>query len=249
MSRYARALASVYPVLFGGRKYSRSLLSLFGSSIVAYWPLWEASGSVAYDISGNGRNGSYTGVTLGQPGIGDGHTCPQFDGANDYANVYSASLNTAFPRTAGSILMWAKVSAAGVWTDGTLRRLFDFFIDGNNFLILARTATNNQMQLSYRANGAATENIITSAYPLTTWLHLAGTWDSVADEFKFYVNANLIDTTTTIGGALTGNLSSVQAVLGATSTVPSGVWDGYLAHALLLDRAATPAEIAMVASL
>ncbi|MFV1969356.1 MAG: hypothetical protein ACC628_28375, partial [Pirellulaceae bacterium] len=58
--------------------------------------MWEASGSISDDLSPQGNDGAYTGVTLGQPGIGDGRTCPLFDGANDYNNIYSAALNTDF---------------------------------------------------------------------------------------------------------------------------------------------------------
>ena len=50
--------------------YSEKVLAL---SPIAYWPLWEAAGAVAEDISGNGFDGAYTGVTLGQTGIGDGN--------------------------------------------------------------------------------------------------------------------------------------------------------------------------------
>ena len=48
------------------------------------------------DISGNGFDGAYTGVTLGQDGIGDGNTCPLFDGANDFLDFYSAGFSSAF---------------------------------------------------------------------------------------------------------------------------------------------------------
>lgn len=53
------------PLLGGG--YSDKVRSIFGTSLIAYWPLWETSGSVAYDISGNARNGAYSGITF--PGV------------------------------------------------------------------------------------------------------------------------------------------------------------------------------------
>jgi len=49
---------------------------------IAYWPMDEQSGTVAVDQSGNGRNGAYTAVTLGQPGMGDGRTAASFDASS-----------------------------------------------------------------------------------------------------------------------------------------------------------------------
>lgn len=46
---------------------------------VAYWPLWDIKGDIARDISGNGLAGTYYGVTLCQPGIGDGSCSALFD--------------------------------------------------------------------------------------------------------------------------------------------------------------------------
>ena len=85
----------------------------------------EGYGTVAGDLSANGndgtitagdwgaypasdnaegtaaRNGVYTGVTLGQSVAP--FTAPLFDGVNDFNNIYSASLATAFDATAGTL--------------------------------------------------------------------------------------------------------------------------------------------------
>ena len=105
-------------VLAGGG-YSDKVL---GYSPIAYWPLWEASGATAEDISGNGFDGAYTGVTLGQEGIGDGNTCPLFDGANDYVDIYSAGFAGALMRLRVPLTGWMKVFNAGVWTDSEWQR-------------------------------------------------------------------------------------------------------------------------------
>jgi hypothetical protein len=237
-------------LLMGARNehYSRLVRNTRRASLVGYWPLFDPSGSVAVDYSGQtGRNGAYSGVTFGQVGIGDGHQCPLF--ATSYVNVYSAALNTAFPRAAGTIQAWAKVLNAGVWTDGLQHRIVDFGIDTNNFVLVRLTSGANQIGCQYKANGATTETINTTAYALTTWLHVGVTWDTVADQLKFYVNGVLIATNTTIGGALTGDLSSGIAVLGAGSITPTFPWSGYLAHAALWNAALSAGEIARLARL
>ena len=62
------------------------------SSLIGFWLQNEAAGGVSFDHSGYGRDGAYTGVTLGQPGIGDGSTAAGYDGINDFNNIYSADL-------------------------------------------------------------------------------------------------------------------------------------------------------------
>ena len=77
--------------------YIQKVLGIEPGNLIAYWPMSEPSGGIAINAEGTAaRNGAYTGVTLAQPGIGDGNTCPLFDGANDFNNVYSASLDAAF---------------------------------------------------------------------------------------------------------------------------------------------------------
>ena len=99
--------------------YYEKVLGIQSANMLAYWPVWEASGAVADNIEGTAaRDGAYTGVDLGQPGIGDGNTCPWWDGANDYCNIYSTSLRDAFNGAEGTIACWAKVNSAAVWTDG-----------------------------------------------------------------------------------------------------------------------------------
>ena len=90
---------------------------------IAYWMMDEKQGAVSYDMvtarNTGARNGAYTGVTLGQPGIGDGNTSPLFDGANDFTNIYSASFNAAFNGAEGTLGIWMRVFNVAVWTDGT----------------------------------------------------------------------------------------------------------------------------------
>jgi hypothetical protein len=234
------------PVLFG-QTYQRKILNLFGASMIAYWPLWEPSGSIANDISGNARNGSYTGVTLGQPGIGDGHTCPLFDGAADLVNVYSAGLAGAFSGAAGSLMAWGKVSGAGVWTDGVARYLVRFAVDANNYISLEKRTVNNTLRALYSAGGAAKGG--SPAFSGLTWFHFAITWDKNAGadgEVLVFLNGAQSGVTQTTLGVWNGALAATTTVIGALNTTPSSVWSGLLAHVLVLDRAATPTEIASV---
>ena len=44
------------------KSYARKLRALFGPSIIAYWPLDEAGGTLALDLSGNGLHASHKGA-------------------------------------------------------------------------------------------------------------------------------------------------------------------------------------------
>ena len=77
---------------------------------VAFWMLNETSGTTAYDSSGNGYNGTYTGgFTLGQPGIPAGGNGVKFDGSSGCINLPNISaLGTSF-----TLEGWYKTSTTG----------------------------------------------------------------------------------------------------------------------------------------
>jgi hypothetical protein len=212
---------------------------------IAYWPLAEPSGSVATDESGNSRNGAYTGVDLGQTGIGDGRTCPLFDGTNDYTDIYSASLASAFNKDEGTAAIWLKVAEAGVWTDATTRRLLVLQADANNRILLTKGSTNNQLVIAYTAGGTTEQVTITASS--TAWLHLAMTWSKAADEVKAYFNGTQSGSTQATLGTWSGSLASTTTLLGAISKTPTQVWNGYLAHAAIWTTPLSAAQIATLA--
>src|SRR5215469_8556155 len=68
-------------------EYSNAVISL---NPVGFWPLNETSGTTAFDVSGNGNNGTYqSGVTLGAAGVPN----PPFVGfaTNSVASGFSGS--------------------------------------------------------------------------------------------------------------------------------------------------------------
>lgn len=77
---------------YDGLRYARRILVTRPQNLIGYWPMWEGNGVVSFDNSPNGYDGAYTGVTLAQPGIGDGRYSAFFDGVNDFNNIYSAGL-------------------------------------------------------------------------------------------------------------------------------------------------------------
>ena len=220
--------------LFGGAKsYMDKVLGTQPGNLILYHPMNEPSGSVAKDYSAEGNVGAYTGVTLGQPGIGDGNTCPFFDGANDFNHMYSAGLNADFNGKEGTIACWAKVNAAGIWTDSTARFGIGLYIDGNNFVYISRRTTNNNLQFLYQA-GAVYSIENDSGHSETDWMHLALTFSKSAGttgEVKSYFNGSQVGLTKINLGTWAGNLNANQTNVGCSdNSGPTSVWHGWLAH-------------------
>lgn len=224
------------------RTYSQSIKGMFGSSIIAFWPLTEQLGSTAFDIV-NGRNGSYVGVDLSTTPGPKGSGAPFFDGTNDYVNIFGASLASAFNGAAGTFQAWFKVSAASVWTDGTVRVIGRFLADGNNFVDILKPASNNQIQFRYKAGVVAAASVVTNVSSPTGWVSVGITWDKNANEVKAYVNGVQVETTQTASGVWAGAPAAATTNLGVATQAPTSPWKGWLAQSLLLNRAATPAEM------
>lgn len=237
---FAKAVRPAFDA--GAIAYSQKVLGLFGSSLIAYWPLSEASGSTANDISGNGRNGAYTGVDLGQSGIGDGKTSPYFDGVNDYVDIYSAGLASAFNGAEGSLLLWFKVYAASVWSDATLRYMVEIKADSSNQLYILKHTIANRISFYYVAGGTS-KNINATGLTSLLFFSLGFTWSKSNNRLRAYVSGIQSGTDQTGLGTWAGVPAATNTLIGAYSKNPTYVTSGYLAHALILNREATPAEM------
>jgi hypothetical protein len=140
-----------------------------------------------------------------------------------------------------------------VWTDATARRLVRISVDGSNYVLILRTSTNNQLLCEYSA-GATVKSRNISSITSTDWIFLAFTGSKSADVTKGYM-ALLGAPAAQQGAAQTGLgtwagvLASTNTVIGASTTTPSLVWSGQIAHVALFGRALTEANILGLATL
>lgn len=232
------------------QSYISKVLGIESADLIAYWPMNELSGAVAVNVEGTAaRNGAYTGVTLGQTGIGDGNACPLFDGANDYCDVHSASLNTAFSGVAGTVQIWGK-PPVGAWTDGVSRRLIQIYVDGNNRIYIGKSSANNAILFLYVAGGTAESVTINNVGPSIDWKPYVITWDFNAGangEVKAYISGVQVDVTKTNLGVWAGNLD-INATNIGSNLHPTNVWDGLLAHVPIWTKALSATQIANLAT-
>ena len=92
--------------------YHLRVKNLFGSALIAYWPLWETSGTVATDVSGNARHGAHVNDALNNLTFPFGRGIPHFDGTNDYINAYTTGLRDAFSGAEGFVSAWVRMDEA-----------------------------------------------------------------------------------------------------------------------------------------
>lgn len=216
-------------------RYQNRIKALFGSSLIGYWPLNDTSGLVAVDASGNGRDGSYTGPTLGQTGIGDGGLSPSFDGVNDYGTIYSNSLRDAFSVDEGTIFGWAKMVDATPWTDGGNR----FFTQlGNSGLTRPFSIGKHSSNYGLQFRGAG-KSLSYPGYYFLNWCFYALTWSVSNNRVRCYVKGILVASDT---GIVAGGVVLNQGYVGAAT---AGAWfhKGNAAHVGILNREATADEV------
>lgn len=194
----------------------------------------------------NPLNGDIIGATVGQTGP-KSDLSYLLDGINDDADIYSPELNGFFDSDQGTLLCFAKVSGSGVWTDETSRYVARIAVDGDNQLRLRKTETNNQLSFRYEAGG--TQNTIAlNSVTTTDWFLMAVTWDTTADEVKAYYNGSQTGSTQSGLGTWVGNLSDSDTVIGAGTTIPGGVWDGFITYPILFRDVLTLTDIQAIAT-
>lgn len=214
-------------------------------SPIAYWPLGDKIGSVAEDISGNGFDGAYISVTLGQSGIGDGRTCPLFNGSGSFVNIYSTGFRDAFDGDEGTSIIWAKLFNAGAWGGGA-KRVITLEADGTNRVTIRKSSSANQLDLFQVAGGSAKVISKTSISELG-WMALGITWSKTGDKVIAYYNGTQEGSTLTGLGSWVGTLVSTKTIIGAGITTPTLLWYGYLAHCAIWDTPLAPAALADLA--
>jgi hypothetical protein len=208
--------------------YSDTVLSVRPNNQLGYWPGNELSGSVAYDLSPAGHNGTYHGVTLNQPGF-DGQTSVFYPGTACYTDIYSAS---RFNGRELSIQVCFKVDLA-TWSDGVSRRWFTTQPATSNRILFQKNTTTG-LSISYIAGGVNRTISKTDIVTETGWVCLLLTVSKTADQMKLYINGTLYDTKTNLG-TWVGVPDPTNTVIGAGSASPSQITHGWISNVAIWD--------------
>jgi hypothetical protein len=237
--------ARYLPVLMGGKqKYYQKILSIQRANLIGFWRLNETSGATAVDISGQGNNGTYTGVDLANAAGPDGVLIPYFDGAADYVNLFSAALAADVSKAAGTIALWVKPVNGSYWAAvGTGWMIELDFLNNSNTIYIGKVAA-NVIRAVYQQG--ATSKVVDLAPSGAGLVHLGMTWDTVADAMKGYRSGAQVGVTQTGLVQPTGSLTT--ATLGARNITPTSPFNGWEGLVALWKTALTPAEMLNVAT-
>jgi hypothetical protein len=220
--------------------YSTRVLAL---SPIAYWPLTENAGTVAIDATGNGRHGVYSGVVLGGQTFLNGDRTPSFDGVNDYVNIYTPSIGTAFNINAGSVSFWFNPNATQLASTTSYELLMFNDSAVTNGVRVFKTGVANQFFFR-RASQTITVTISSAQ-----WTHIAMTWDTAQNRLIAYVGGNQQGSPAASPNISSFTLTSTRATLGAHNTSGTLPFNGGMSNAAFWARELSSSEVANLANL
>ena len=219
-------------------------ISIDPKAPVGYWALDESGGTVAYDTSGNGNDGTYAGntglFTFGQSGVRG--TSVQFDRDPGATNNG--------PHVNLGILMTNPVDwtyAAWVYLDVDQPPVTAGLVGEQNAPRLALTTTIREVQvgLNFEAGGGWAGSLNTTVASTGVWYHMVVTVqdaDTATPVTELYIDGQLVGTKNNYGAAVDDPDSTHYL----NYRDGHEVFEGRLDEVAIYDRALTAEEISAI---
>lgn len=165
-----------------------------GTSLWGYWHYDEDSGSTAEDVSGNNRDGTINGATVGSTGIHNG-TAYSYDGTDDDVDLGDVDVG-------GGDITWS------LWLNNNLvsgERQWLFAKD-NSYILALDFPGNKQADSIWLGSFGTAFTSNSLSWSTGTWYHIVVVYDHSGPSVDFYRDGsavgsdsgtNQIDTTTT----------------------------------------------------
>jgi len=241
------ALSATTTIEIAGMYYASDIATLsledtiLSLGPIAYWKLDETSGTVATDVSGNARHGTYSasGLTLG--GSFAPFVAPTFDGTNGHVNIYSASLAGAINGDEGTIVALIRPASLA----GTLNALRT---TGGTADILRLGRAGSQGVATRQSTFGSTASLAGGAIVASSWSLLVMSYSLTTTTARLYVNGNEVAATLTdvdVGWSSTP-ASVAMVISGITTLSPAARWAGEIAHVAIFNTVLSAANIAAI---
>lgn len=204
--------------------YNDYIVKALGYNPLAFWPL-IADGN---DLSGNGYHGSLQGDALIQAASGaDGLASLYLDGADDYFNVYSAGLASAWNGDELCIGGWAKkdIAAGG---DGTYHDLPVFYNSLSTKYLFMREING---ELNVTRNAGTTQTWSVGSNFAADWVHFMMRITLLGPSMQVYLDGVANGPNVAVTGNWADGLLSTGALWGASSSgTKIHEWKGWMQY-------------------
>jgi hypothetical protein len=226
---------------YAGLRVERSSNNLT-NGLVGYWPFDGADivGTIAYDRSGQGNNGTMTGGPLqiiGQVGQG-----MKFDGNNDYVSVNDPGASSLDITGEVTLSAWIKQKSQGSFGDIVIKG-----DDGTTTANYGIETVNDQL-LFFFSNPTGTYHGLRTTnadFKTNTWYHVAAVYNDAANNIDLYVNGVLKSETIYVGSPENNSIqtNNRKLYIGWDSVNSGEQFDGTIDDVRVYNRALKADEI------
>jgi hypothetical protein len=204
---------------------------------IAEYKMDEGTGTIAYDTSGDGNDGTISGTTWTQGKYGKALS---FDGSSSLA--VSDSIST---RANGdfSVSAWVKANA---YSTGNQPQIAQSGNSGCYYAWDLRSTTDNHFQMAVEDSGCSyTWATAADTYNLGQWYYVVGTWNNTTGTVTLYIDGVQIDQKTPDNGRLNSDSGILigGACSGGNCYWQEG-WNGTIDQVRVYNYARTPAQVA-----
>jgi hypothetical protein len=209
-----------------------------------YLPLNEASGTVAYDYSGNDFDCNYENLSVGNSTFPDGTPASSFDTSTSMIPTYSSEMYDLFDSEEGSLFAWVRAVDASFWSNGRFGAIYEL-AHGSQTLRLVKTTVTNQMSWKHDGNGTSRE-YLASVGGLLTWFHIGLTWSASNSRVRAYLNSEIVSelgAPSLIDGAIN---TATMRIGRYDNSGTDRTWRGNIAHFALWNRELSGGEVATI---
>lgn len=179
---------------------------VLANSPIGYWPLTETSGTNAADLSGNGRNGTYTGgYILADTQLANSlANTVKLDGDEDYINI--ADVDAWSPTGASAQLTveaWIKPSAVNRSATMIVAKHQEWQL---------RLESDGKILWDVNRDGTATVMGCTSASAVNagTVYHIMAVYNRATPKVELFINGSSVSSSTVVSFAVSNTTNPVQ---------------------------------------
>ncbi len=228
-------------------EFSGHIYNALGSEVVGIWNFDNGTGTIAYDTSGYGNNGTInngayfsTSTPYSTVGAGTGRYSLYFDGADDYVSVpHNTIIN---PVSQLTISAWVKLnqpsSGWNTWPSVVVKRT-----GGSNTGYSLRFDQVSSKLMSIVGNGASTNTITSNKadWVANVWYYIVAVWDLPGGKSYIYVNGSQDVTLSTNIASISGETRDLH--IGSDNGNPTSAIQGLIDDVRIYGTALSAMEI------